>query len=226
MRRLVRFGAAGAVVVGGLLMATGTASAHVTAHPGSAAQGSRAQIAFHVPNEEDTAVTTELEVVFPADHPLASVSAQAMPGWTIHTDKTKLARPLKSDEGEVTDVVSKITWSGGNIPPGTFDDFEVSLGRLPTDTDKLVFKAVQTYSNGDVVRWIDASSPGGAEPEHPAPTLELTPVDPVVRTAATATAPRPDAPTPVGLMVSAFVGIGLGLIAMVLAGLALRRRST
>lgn len=224
MRRLVRLGAVGAVVVGGLLVATGTASAHVTAQPGSAAQGSRAEIAFHVPDEEDTAATTKLEVVFPADHPIASVSAQAMPGWTIHVEKTKLATPLRDDDGQVTQAVSKITWSGGAVPPGTYQDFKVALGPLPSNTDKLVFKTVQTYDNGDVVRWIDTPAPGGAEPEHPAPSLEITPVDPVVSTAAA----RPEAapPSPTGLMVSAAVGIALGVIALALAILAFRRRST
>lgn len=229
MRRLVRFGAVGAVVVSALLAAAGTASAHVTAHPGSAAQGSSAEIAFHVPGEEDTASTTKVEVTFPADHPLASVSAESMPGWTIQVQKTKLAKPLRTDDGQVTEAVSKITWSGGTIAPGTFQDFLVSLGPLPTNTDKLVFKAVQTYDNGDVVRWIDMSTPGGAEPEHPAPTLKLTSAGPEVRTAATdSAAPAPVAgpPSSVGVMVSVAVGIVLALVALVLASLALRRRST
>jgi hypothetical protein len=31
----------------------------------------------------------------------------------------------------------------------------------------------QTYSDGEVVRWIDSTPKSGEEPEHPAPTLEL-----------------------------------------------------
>ncbi|HEY3604568.1 MAG TPA: DUF1775 domain-containing protein, partial [Sporichthyaceae bacterium] len=40
---------------------------------------------------------------------------------------------------------------------------------------ELTFKVLQTYSNGDVVRWIEEGSdtPGAEAPEHPAPTLEL-----------------------------------------------------
>jgi hypothetical protein len=57
------------------------------------------------------------------------------------------------------------------IKPHEFQEFDVSLGPLP-QTNQLVFKALQTYSDSDVVRWIDEPA-GGAEPEHPAPTLKL-----------------------------------------------------
>jgi uncharacterized protein YcnI len=216
MRRLVIVGAA---VAGGLLGITGTAAAHVVTTPGSATQGSVASISFQVPDEEDTATTTKVEVVFPADHPIASVDVKVMPGWHVTLTHTKLARPLESDDGPVTDVVSRITWSGGSVAPGTFEDFTVSLGPLPTDTDRLVFKAIQTYSDGDIVRWIDTSAPDGVDPDHPAPTLRLTPADPVVRTAAALPAATQSSPDmPLGA-----IGIVIGLLASVLAAFALRR---
>ena len=49
----------------------------------------------------------------------------------------------------------------------------MSFGPLPDDTDELVFKALQTYSSGEVVSWIDETPEGGAEPEHPAPVVHL-----------------------------------------------------
>lgn len=216
MRRVVIVCAA---VVCGLLGITGTAAAHVVTTPGSATQGSDADVSFQVPDEEDTATTTKVEVVFPADHPIASVDVKATPGWHVAVARTKLARPLVSDDGPVTEVVSRITWSGGSITPGTFEDFTVALGPLPTDTGQLVFKAIQTYSNGDIVRWIDTSAPGGAEPDHPAPTLRLTPADPVVRTAAA----LPAATQSTSDMPLGAIGIVIGLLASVLAAFALRR---
>jgi uncharacterized protein YcnI len=217
MRRLIIVGAA---VVGGMLGITGTAAAHVVTTPGSAAQGSVADISFQVPDEEATATTTKVEVAFPPDHPIASVDVKAMPGWHVTVTHTKLARSLDSDDGPVTEAVSRITWSGGAITPGMFEDFTVSLGPLPTDTGQLVFKAIQTYSNGDVVRWIDTSTPGGAEPDHPAPTLRLTsPTRPVVRTAAAhPTATRATSDLPLGA-----IGVVIGLCGCVLAAFALRR---
>jgi uncharacterized protein YcnI len=214
MRRLLIVGAA---VVGGVLGITGTAAAHVVTTPPTATQGSVAEVSFQVPDEEDTATTTQVEVAFPADHPIASVEVKAMPGWHVTVAHTTLTRPLESDDGSVTQAVSRITWSGGSIAPGTFEDFTVSLGPLPTDTDRLVFKAIQTYSNGDVVRWIDTSTPDGAEPDHPAPTLRL--VSPVVRTAAAhATTPEPSSDMALGA-----IGIVVGLFGCVLAAFALRR---
>ena len=53
-------------------------------------------------------------------------------------------------------------------------EFDVSAGPLPEDTDRLVLPAVQTYDSGEVVAW-DAPPAEGAEPEHPAPVLELIP---------------------------------------------------
>ncbi|CAM5605017.1 membrane protein [Streptomyces badius] len=45
---------------------------------------------------------------------------------------------------------------------------------LPEDADQLVFKAIQTYDNKEVVRWIEEPTEGGEEPDSPAPVLKLT----------------------------------------------------
>lgn len=156
-----------------ITLAAGAASAHVTANPGTAEPGSYSKVSFRVPNEEQGADTTKLEVDLPTDHPIASVSVRPQPGWKIKVEKAKLATPLKTDGGEITQAVSKITWSGGKISPGEFQEFDVSMGPLPTDTDKLMFKAKQTYSSGQVVNWDQDPGNGGQEPEHPAPTVRL-----------------------------------------------------
>ena len=157
-----------------LVLPATSAFAHVTVNPQQAAQGSYIKLAFRVPNERDGVDTTKLEVNFPVDHPIASVSVRPHPGWTYTVDRTKLANPIKSDDGEISEAVTKITWTGGAIKPGEFDEFEVSVGPLPDDVDSLTFKALQTYRDGQVVRWIDEAAPGAAEPDHPAPVLTLT----------------------------------------------------
>ena len=171
--------AAGAALV---LPAT-SAFAHVTVNPREATQGGYAKLAFRVPNERDDASTTKVEVNFPTDHPLASVSVRPQAGWTYAVEKTKLATPIKSDDGDITEAVSKVTWSGGAIKPGEFNEFEVSVGPLPTDVDSISFKALQTYSNGEVVRWIEESTPTN-DPEHPAPVLKLNKAATTATTAA------------------------------------------
>lgn len=162
--------AAGAALV---LPAT-SALAHVTVNPREATGGGYAKLAFRVPNERDDASTTKLEVNFPADHPFASASVRPQAGWTYTVDKTKLATPIKVHDNEISEAVSKITWTGGAIKPGEFNEFEVSVGPLPSDADSITFKAIQTYGNGEIVRWIEEATPGGSEPERPAPVLKLT----------------------------------------------------
>ena len=156
------------------MMAAAPALAHVTVNPSEAAQGSFEELAFRVPNEQDTADTIKVEVKFPTDTPIGSVSVKPHPGWTVDVQKETLATPITTDDGTVTEAVSVITWSGGKIGPGEFDDFEVSAGPMP-DVDSLKFPTVQTYSDGTVDSWIQDTPPGGAEPEHPAPVLTLTP---------------------------------------------------
>jgi hypothetical protein len=39
----------------------------------------------------------------------------------------------------------------------------------------MVFKTLQHYSDGEVVRWIQEPQPNAAEPERPAPVLKLLP---------------------------------------------------
>ena len=96
------------------------------------------------------------------------------PGWTANVERAPLPEPVAGDGGdEITEAVSRITWTGSRIAPGEFDEFDVSMGPLPDDTDELVFNALQTYESGEVVRWIEPTPPGGPEPEFPAPVLNL-----------------------------------------------------
>ncbi|MCU7823542.1 YcnI family protein [Kitasatospora sp. DSM 101779] len=168
---------AAAVAGAAVVTLAGPAAAHVTVQPGSVPQGGYTAVAFRVPDESDTASTVKLEVSLPMDHPLASVRIQPLPGWTAVLEKSKLDKPLSSHGKDITEAVSKITWTadaGTKIVPGQFQEFRVSLGAMPTDTDKLTFKALQTYDNGEVVRWIEEAKEGQPEPAKPAPVLTLT----------------------------------------------------
>ncbi|MGW5620387.1 YcnI family copper-binding membrane protein [Streptomyces olivaceus] len=171
-----RIAAAGAVSGIAVLALSAPAFAHVSVQPeGTAAKGGYAVVDFKVPNERDNASTTKLEVNFPTDHPLSSVMPEPVPGWKAEVTKSKLDKPLESHGQKITEAVSKVTWTadGKGIEPGYFQKFPVSLGALPEDADQLVFKAVQTYSNKEVVRWIEVQQEGQEEPETPAPVLEL-----------------------------------------------------
>ncbi|MFL1901713.1 YcnI family protein [Streptomyces tauricus] len=172
-----RIAATGVVAASAVLVLSGPAFAHVSVQPeGTAAKGGYATVNFKVPNERDKASTTKLEINFPADHPLASVMPQPVDGWNVKVTKSKLDKPLEVHGDKINEAVTKVTWTadGKGIQPGFFQKFPLSIGALPEDTDELVFKAIQTYSNDEVVRWIETQEKGEEEPETPAPVLALS----------------------------------------------------
>ena len=173
-RALSRLAFVGATVAAGTVLAAIPASAHISITPGSAQQGSAAILTLHVPNEETGADVTRVDVQIPTDHPIAQLLVQPVPGWTISVQSTALAKPLVTDDGSFSQAVSEVVWSGGKVAPGQFQDFTVSADPLPKGISQLTFKAIQTYSNGDVVRWIDLPQPGQPGPDHPAAVLALT----------------------------------------------------
>jgi uncharacterized protein YcnI len=153
-----------AVVTLGLFgagLAAGPALAHVSVTPGTAAPGGHADLSFRVPNESDDAFTVQVEIELPKGKKFEDVSVEPVVGWTVTTRQS----------GK---TVTSVVWRNGKIEPGQFQRFEISLAGLPKTTDPLVFKALQTYSNGEVVRWIETPQPGGEEPEYPAPVLMLS----------------------------------------------------
>ncbi|MFJ4687583.1 YcnI family protein [Streptomyces sp. NPDC088789] len=172
-----RIAAAGLLAAGAIVVLSSPALAHVSVQPdGTAAKGGYAVVDFKVPNERDDASTTKLEINFPAEHPLSSVLPQPVPGWKAEVTKAELDKPIDAHGRQITEAVSKVTWTaeGKGIEPGYFQKFPVSVGALPDTTDELVFKALQTYSNKEVVRWIEVPEEGQEEPEYPAPVLALS----------------------------------------------------
>lgn len=155
-----------------------SASAHVTVSSTDATRGGFGKITVRVPNESASAGTTRVSVSLPADWPLAHVSVKPHAGWSISAPKVSLARPVEQGDVTITEAVSTVIWTadpGVSIKPGEFDEFEFSAGRLPSDRASMSFPAVQTYSDGKVVRWDEAPGQGPTEPEHPAPMLNLLP---------------------------------------------------
>lgn len=133
------------------LVAAPAADAHVTVDPGRVPSGSFARFDIRVPNEEEVP-TVQVSVLLPTD--LEEVSFQPKPGWE-RTVASKLGRKV-------------VTWSGGEIGPGEFDDFALSAEVPKTSGVELVFPTVQTYADRKIVRWIEA--PSG---EFPAPRVTV-----------------------------------------------------
>jgi uncharacterized protein YcnI len=153
-----------ATIATGAVALPAAAQAHVTLQPQQAPAGAYVVENVRVPNETDNATTTKVQVQLPDG--FSSAAYQPVEGWTTKVVKAKLATPVKTDDGVVTEGVRTITWAArsasAGIAPGQFHDFPLSVQIPGKPGDSLTFKALQTYSNGKVVRWIGA--PGAAEP--------------------------------------------------------------
>jgi uncharacterized protein len=161
---------AAAIVVAALAVPA-AADAHVTLQPNTAPAGGFTRLNVRVPNERDDANTTKVVLQLPDG--FAEASFEPNPGWTVDVKKAKLAKPIQTDDGEVTEGVKQITWSSKQgIPPGAFMDFGLSVQVPGKAGDTLTFKALQTYSNGEIVRWI---GPEGSD--NPAPTVMVEAAD-------------------------------------------------
>jgi LPXTG-motif cell wall-anchored protein len=129
------------------------ASAHVTVIPSAARPGETKTLTFRVLNERSDSTTVEFDLFIPAG---VTAKAADRRGWT------------KAGSG------SQVTWKANGpsdaIGGDQSKDFEVTVGPLPK-ADRLVFKALQHYSSGEIVRWIQDPTP---DAERPAPVLQLT----------------------------------------------------
>lgn len=129
---------------------------------------------MRVPSERDNASTTEVEVQFPPGFLFAST--EPVPGWEAKIAMRKLDKPVEQFGEQIGEEVGQVTFTANNeaagIGPGEFQDFGLSLS-TPDKPSTLTFKAVQTYSSGEVVRWI-----GPPDSEAPAPQVKLAAAEP------------------------------------------------
>jgi uncharacterized protein YcnI len=104
--------------------------------------------------ESDSAGFTQLRIVLPEGIAPGDVTLQEAPkGWKFKT----------TDDG--------YSLSGPALKPGVDAEHKIEVRQLP-DAKQIAFKTVETYSDGEVSRWIELPS-GGAESEQPAPVLKL-----------------------------------------------------
>jgi uncharacterized protein YcnI len=148
-----------------------SAQAHVSLHPNVVPAGANATIDLRVPNEQTSAKTVKVAVQFPPG--FLDVMSGSIPGWSAEVKTEKLATPVKTPDGTVDSQVSEVVWTADStaqgLPPAQFLDIPF-FTMVPDQAGRsLTFKTVQTYSNGDVSRWI-----GAADSDSPAPTLDVT----------------------------------------------------
>jgi periplasmic copper chaperone A len=157
----------------GTLIAPASAQAHISLHPNTIPAGAFATLDIRVPGEQEGAFVTKVDTQFPTG--FTGVDYENVPGWSTKIIETKLATPIKEDGETVDTQVSQIvwTWTGplGKVNNGQFINFPLSLA-IPANAtgEALEFRTVQTYSNGQIVHWIEPSLTA----EHPSPRINVT----------------------------------------------------
>lgn len=167
---------AAALGAAALVLLPAAAGAHVTLRTESTASGSFSALTFRVPNESDTASTVKLEVQLPTDTPFLYVSTKPLPGWTVKTTEAPLPEPVEAEGTKITKAVSTVVWTASpaaSVKPSEYQDFSISVGPLPKP-GAIEIPAVQTYSDGKVVKWNEPTPASGEEPEYPVPTFVIT----------------------------------------------------
>ena len=150
MKRPIAF----ALAVVGSLVVTAAASAHAHLSP-SIVPASESQVfTLAVPTEKEDASTTGVELTPPDGFSIDSFIPS--PGWKRDVQKT--------GSGEDA-VITKITWTGGDVP--TDEDAAFSFLGSTDSSKTYAFGVRQTYSDGSVVDWTEPESS-----DTPAPTIE------------------------------------------------------
>jgi periplasmic copper chaperone A len=231
------------LVVAGALLAPAGAQAHISIHPNTVPAGAFATLDVRVPGEQEGAYVNKVDVLFPAG--FTGVDYENVPGWSVRVIESRLAKPIAQDGESIATDVSQIvwTWTGplGKVADGQFAEFPLSVA-VPDDASgrALEFRTVQTYSNGQVVHWIDPS----LQAEHPSPRINVIAKGGVIedlagdeagpqagRTGGSASASAParavvnaGGGASKGLAITALIVGALGLLAGIAALLASRRR--
>lgn len=173
MRRNI--GVAGALGVF-LTIGTGAAFAHITLETQEAAVGSTYKAVLRVPHGCEGKATTGVRVKIPEGF----IAVKPMPkaGWKLETVKGKYAKAYTLWGEEVSEGVTEVDWSDGNLPDEFYDEF-ILRGTLADGLEagqRLYFPVVQQC--GDAAeRWIEIPAAGQDEDalELPAPGLRLLP---------------------------------------------------
>jgi len=152
-------------------LGTTSALAHVTLRTPAAAAGSTYTAVLVLPHGCAGKATVSVKVRIPDG--VIDVKAQPKAGWNLATATAPYARSYALFGSPVTEGVTEITWSGGDLPDGTVDEFIFSgtlAGAIAGTT--MYFPVVQTCTSGEEA-WIEIPIEGQPEPELPAPGLKI-----------------------------------------------------
>jgi periplasmic copper chaperone A len=156
-----------------------SAVAHVTLETQQAAAGSGYKAILKVPHGCGGSSTVSIRIRM-ADG-FVDVKPMPKPGWKLETKNAKYSKAYSLRRAKLSEGVTEISWSGGQLPDAHYDEF-VFIGAISDDLQSgttIYFPVVQECEKG-VARWIEIPAAGSAhdhasESSQPAPALRIVP---------------------------------------------------
>jgi periplasmic copper chaperone A len=158
------------------LAAATCARAHITLETKEAPVGGSYKAVMRVPHGCDGSATTAIRIRMPEG--FIAVKPMPKPGWKLDAVNGKYPGSYSLQGAKVSEGVTEIRWSGGNLPDAFYDEF-VFTGAIANELEPgktLYFPVVQECEKG-VHRWIEIQTSGHSQDEtsEPAPALKLLP---------------------------------------------------
>jgi uncharacterized protein YcnI len=154
-----------------------SASAHITASPGTAPSDGYTTQSFQVPHGCEESPTTQVRIKVPPS--VAAATPAVHPPWNVETKEGK-KDPVELHGEKITSGVSEIVYTAKQpLPADRLDLLPVSL-KMPAgkEGEPIWFPIIQKCAKGET-RWIQIPAEGESEDdlESPAASVTLTAAD-------------------------------------------------
>lgn len=160
--------------IAALAALTGPAAAHITLASKEAVIGSTFKAVLVASHGCSGAATTAIRVQIPEG--FYNVKPMPKAGWELETVTGPYAAPFENHGTTLTEGVTEISWSGGELPDAYFDEFVFrgTFGGTLEAGSTFYFPVIQICGDTEDA-WIDTS--GDPEAEMPAPSVTLMPAE-------------------------------------------------
>ncbi len=159
-----------------LCLAATSASAHVTLETSKAPADSTYKAVLRVGHGCEGKPTTAIRVKIPEG--VFAVKPMPKTGWQLATTKGKYEKTYDNHGTPLSEGVTEIAWTGGELPDEWYDEFVFRgqlAGAVPGTT--VYFPVVQECTDGAVHRWIEIPEPGKSADDYEEPAPGVTIVD-------------------------------------------------
>src|ERR1700726_2709411 len=125
-----------------------TAFAHITLENQQAPVGASYKAVLRVPHGCDGSATVAVRVHIP--DAFIDVKPRPKPGWKLDVVRGKYQKPISARGVSLTEGVTEVDWSGGDLPDAYYDEFVltgyISDEAAPSQT--MYFAVVQDCEKG------------------------------------------------------------------------------